>query len=127
MSANPPFRPNARQAGWLVAVAILSLGYALYLRYRVVENVPIGLACDAGQESLACLSRRIALTLDTNGSLGWISLGSAIVAFIRPGVVLLSLALVACALGLVMHNAALAGIAGGLIVFSLARPAVAPD
>jgi hypothetical protein len=122
-----PFTPSGRQANWLIAVGLIATGYAIYLRYMVLENVPVGLACDAGQQTWICLSRRIAGTLDNNGAFGWIALGCAIVALIRPGVVLLSFALAATALGLVMHNAGLAGIAGGLIVLSLARPAPVPE
>ena len=122
-----PFTPPARQASWLIAIGLIAIGYAIYLRYMVVENVPVGLACDAGQQSWICLSRQVAVVLDNNGAFGWIALGSATVALIRPGVVLLSIALATTALGLVMHNAGLAGIAGGLIVFSLARPAPVPE
>jgi hypothetical protein len=122
-----PFTPSARQANWLIAAGLCAVGYAIYLRYMVVENVPVGLVCDAGRQSWICLSRRVAVVLDNNGAFGWIAFGSAIVALIRPGVVLLSVALVTTALGLVMHNAGLAGIAGGLIVLSLARPAPAPE
>jgi hypothetical protein len=121
------FTPTARQSNWLVAVGLLGFGYAIYLRYMVLENVPVGLACDAGQQTWLCLSRRIAGTLDNNGAFGWIALAAGIIAFIRPGVVFLSVALVATALGLVLHNAGLAGIAGGLVVLSFARPATQPE
>ena len=122
-----PFTPSARQANWLIAVGLSALGYALYLRYMIIENVPAGLVCDAGQQTWLCLSRRIAGTLDNNGAFGWIALVVAIAAFIRPGVALLSITLATTALGLVMHNAGLAGIAGGFIVLSFARPAPAPE
>jgi hypothetical protein len=124
---NKPFTPSGRQANWLIAIGLLAVSYAIYLRYMIVENVPAGLACDAGAQTWLCLSRKVASTLDNNGALGWIALGCAVIAFIRPGVVLLSLALATTAVGLVMHNAGLAGVAGGLIVLSFARPALAPD
>jgi hypothetical protein len=122
-----PFTPSARQTNWLIVVGLSAVGYAIYLRYMIVENVPAGLACDAGHRTWLCLSRQIAGTLDNNGAFGWIALVFAIAAFIRPGVILLSIALVTTALGLVMHNAGLAGIAGGLMVLSFARPAPASE
>ena len=66
-------RPHARR-NWLIAVGLLAVGYAIYLRYMIVENVPVGLACDAGQQTWLCLSRKIAGTLDNNGAFGWIAL-----------------------------------------------------
>ncbi|MGZ5829351.1 MAG: hypothetical protein ACXWJW_12555 [Xanthobacteraceae bacterium] len=122
-----PFTPTARQSNCLIAVGLLSIGYAIYLRYMIVENVPAGLSCDAGRQSWLCMSRQIAGTLDNSGAFGWIALIFAVAAFIRPGAILLSIALAATAIGLVMHNAGLAGIAAGLIVLSFARPVLAPE
>ncbi len=122
-----PFTPSIRQSIWLIAFALLAVGYALYLRYLEMENVPVGLACDADPQTWLCTSRHIANALDISGAFGWIALLFGIVAFLRPGVVLLSLALAATTLGLVLHNGGLAGIAGGLIVLSFARPAPPPE
>jgi hypothetical protein len=118
-----PYTPTPRQSNCLIAAGLIAVGYAIYLRYVIVENVPAGLACDAGSRSWLCLSRQVALTLDNNGALGWIALVFAAAAFVRPGAILLCIALAATAIGLVMHNAGLAGIAAGLIVLSFARPA----
>ena len=41
----------------------------------------------------------------------------------RPAIVLVTLALAASAFGIVLHNADLAGLAVGLLILSLARPA----
>ena len=122
-----PFTPTGRQSSVLIATGLIAVGYALYLRYMIVENVPAGLACDAGRQSWLCMSRKIAGTLDNNDAFGWIALIFAVAAFIRPGAILLSVALAATSIGLVMHNAGLAGLAGGLIVLSFARPGPAPE
>jgi hypothetical protein len=122
-----PFTPTGRQSNWLIAVGFAAFGYALYLRYMIMENVQAGLACDAGHKSWLCFSRQVFHALDNNGALGWIALAAAVVAFVRPGVVFLSIALVTTALALVLHNAGLGGVAGGLIVLSLARPAPVPE
>jgi hypothetical protein len=121
------FRPSPSQINWLIAVGFLSVGYALYLRYMIIENVQVGLGCDSGLQTWTCLSRKVGLALDERGVLGWVALGAALLNLIRPGVVLFAVALAATALGLVLHNAGLAGLAAGLLVLSLARPASAPE
>lgn len=123
----PRFLPPPRQANWLITIALVSLGYALYLRYMIIENVQAGLGCDAGLTTWLCLSRRVGLAFDEHGVFGWVALGAAALTFIRPNIVLFAIALAATPFGLVLHNAGLAGLAAGLIVLSLARPAAAPE
>ena len=45
----------------------------------------------------------------------------------RPSIVLVALALAAAAFGIVLHNVDLAGLALGLLILSLARPAPATE
>src|ERR1700722_6470099 len=52
-----PFRPSDASLNWVIAIAFMSLGYAMYLRYLVIEQSQIGLACDAGLKTWLCLSR----------------------------------------------------------------------
>ncbi|HEY4774819.1 MAG TPA: hypothetical protein VIH40_08365, partial [Xanthobacteraceae bacterium] len=106
------FLPSARQANWLIAIGFLSLGYALYLRYLVIENVPVGLACDSGLKTWLCLSRTVAAALAHNGVFGWVALGAAAIHFVRPSVVLFAIALAVTAFGLVLFDASLSGLAG---------------
>jgi hypothetical protein len=124
---SPRFLPTARQANWLITVGFLSVGYALYLRYMIIENVQAGLGCDAGHQTWLCLSRKVGLALDERGVFGWVALGAALLTLIRPGIVLFSIALAAIGLGLVLHNAGFAGLAAALLVLSFARPASAPE
>lgn len=124
---SPRFLPTARQTNWLLIVGFLSIGYALYLRYMIIENVQVGLGCDAGHQTWACLSRKVGLALDERGVFGWVALGAAVLTLIRPSVVLFALALVPIGLGLVMHNAGLAGLAAALLILNLARPVLAPE
>ena len=58
---------------------------------------------------------------------GWVALGAALLNLVRPSLVLVTVALAATAFGLVLHNANLAGLAAALLMFSLARPAPAPE
>jgi hypothetical protein len=46
---------------------------------------------------------------------------------VRPSIVLMTVAIAAAGMGLVLHNAGLAGLAAGLLILSLARPAPATD
>ena len=125
------FLPTPRQTTTLAAIGLACLGYALYLRYLVIENVPVGLSCDAGAQtgevSWVCMSRKIGLAFDENGVFGWVAAGAAVLTLIRPNVVLFAIALGAAGFGLVLHNAGLAGLAAGLIVLSLARPVPVPE
>jgi hypothetical protein len=122
-STSRRFLPSARQTNVLIGIGLISLGYALYLRYLVIENVPVGLACDAGAQTFICLSRKVALAFDEHSVYGWVAAGAAILTFIRPTVVWFAIALAAAGLGVVLHNAGLAGFAVALLLLSLARPA----
>jgi hypothetical protein len=122
----PRFQPTSIQTHALIAVGFLSVGYALYLRYMIIENVQVGLNCDTGLATWACLSRKVGLTLDEGGALGWAALAAAALTLLRPHVILFALTLAVTGMGLVLHNAGLAGLAAGLLALSLARPARAP-
>lgn len=124
---SPRFFPTARQTNWLLTVGFVSVGYALYLRYMIIENVQAGLGCDAGLRTWLCLSRKVGLALEQHSVFGWVALIAAVLNLIRPGMVLFSIALAAAGLGLVMHNGGFAGLAAALLVLSFARPAPAPE
>lgn len=130
MSGNPlqpRFLPTARATNWLLVVGFLSLGYALYLRYLVIENVQVGLTCDAGVRTWLCLSRTVTSALGEHEVYGWIGLGGAVLNLIRPSLPLLAIALAATNFGLVLRNGGLAGVAAALLILSLARPAPAAE
>ena len=57
------FRPSARELNLLLVVGFLALGYALYLRYLVIEQSTIGLPCEAGLRTWLCLTRSVVITL----------------------------------------------------------------
>jgi hypothetical protein len=130
-STNPArralFLPTARQTNWLLVVGFLSLGEALYLRYVIIENAVIGVACQSGPESWQCGTRQLAITLYQHQVFGIVALAAAALNLLRPSLVLAGLALGAAAFGLVLHNPDLSGIAVALLILSLARPAPAPE
>jgi hypothetical protein len=120
-----PFLPTARQTNVLLVVGCLSLGYALYLRYLVIEQSTVGLACEAGLPTWLCLTRKVTIALFTNNIFGVLALGAAALNFVRPSLVLLAIGLAAAAFGIVLYNVALSSLAVALLILSLARPRVA--
>lgn len=120
-----PFRLTPYQVQWLMVVGFLTLGYALYVRYLVVEFSTVALACDAGLQTLPCKARALATVLFKNSVFGLTALVIAALNFIRPSIVLLTVGLVAACLGIVLYNIVLSGLAIGLFILGFARPAPA--
>jgi hypothetical protein len=120
-----PFRLTPYQVQLLLIVGFLTVGYALYLRYLVVEFSPVALACDAGLQTMNCKMRALATTLFKNSVFGIVALVIATLHVMRPSIVLITGALIAAGLGIVLYNVALSGIAIGLLILGFARPAPA--
>ena len=120
-----PFRLTPYQVQFLLVVGFVTLGYALYLRYLGVELSTVALACDAGLQTLVCKARALATVLFKNSVFGITALVIAALHFIRPSIVLITGALIAACLGIVLYNVALSGIAFGLLILGFARPAPA--
>ncbi|MBO0753086.1 MAG: hypothetical protein J2P53_13295 [Bradyrhizobiaceae bacterium] len=120
------FQPSAASLNWVISIGFIALGYAMYMRYLVLEQTRIGLACDAGLKTTTCLSRTVVTALFENEVFGWVSLGAAVLALIRPSLPLFTIGLAASALGIVLHNAGLCGLAAALLILCFARLAVDP-
>jgi len=123
----PLFLPTARQTNWLVIVAFLSVGEALYIRYMAIENLNVELACQAGLNTWLCGAFRLSIVLFNHEVLGGVALAAALLNLLRPSIVLVTLALAAAGFGIVLHNADLSALAAGVLILSLARPAPAPE
>ena len=125
------FIPTARQANWLLIVGFLAIGEALYVRYLAIEHAPVSLACQASQNVLQstwlCATFHLAITAYNNSVFGWVAVIAAALNLVRPSILLMTVAIAAAGMGLVLHNAGLAGLAAGLLILSLARPAPATD
>jgi hypothetical protein len=117
------FLPSARATNWLLIVGFCALGYALYIRYMVIEQSSVGLACGAGLDTWLCTSRRIAIALFTNTVFGFTALAVALLNLLRPSLVLFAVALACAAMGLVLYNTQTAALAIGVLMLSLARRA----
>lgn len=120
-----PFRLTPYQVQWLMVVGFVTLAYALYVRYLVVEFSTVALACDAGLQTLPCKARALATVLFKHSVFGITALVIAALNFIRPSIVLLTGGLVAACLGIVLYNIVLSGLAIGLFILGFARPAPA--
>jgi hypothetical protein len=121
------FLPTARQTNWLLIIGFLSLGEALYLRYLAVENSQLALACQAGLDTWMCWTRKAVIELFKHSVFGWSAIAAALLNLVHPSLVLLALALIATAFGLVLHDTSLSGLAAALMILSLARPAPAAE
>ena len=120
-----PFRLTPYQVQFLLVVGFVTVGYALYLRYLAIELSTVGLACEAGLQTMLCKSRALATTLFKNSVFGTVALVIAVLHVMRPSIALLTAGLIAAALGIVLYNVALSGIAIGLLILGFARPAPA--
>ncbi len=123
----PLFFPTTTQLNWLLVVAFLSVGEALYLRYVAIENPTTSLACQAGLKTWLCGTFRLSIILFNHQVFGWIALAVACLNLLRPSVVLVALSLAAAGFGVVLHNADLSALAAGVLILSLARPAPARE
>lgn len=123
----PLYLPTARQTNWLLAVAFLSVGEALYIRYMAIENLNVELACQAGLKTWLCSTFHLSIVLFNHDVFGGVALVAALLNVLRPSLVLTALALAAAGFGLVLHNADLSALAVGVLILSLACPAPTPE
>ena len=122
----PLYRPTHRQAIGLTIVALIALTYGFGMRYWLVENSAVGIACESAA-TLLCVSRRTAIALFQPQVFGIVALGAALLNLLRPSFIPIAIALLAAGAGIVLYNAALASFAVALLILSLARPAPAKE
>jgi hypothetical protein len=118
------FLPSPRATNLLIALGAAALGYALYMRYLVIENSTVGLACEAGLGTSACMMRKIAIFLFRYRAFGILALVAAVCHLLRPQIYAFALGMTAAALGLVLYNNGLAAFATALLIISFARPVI---
>ena len=123
----PLYCPSLRQTGILAAAALGAFGYALYLRYGVIEQSAIGIACGVNTSGWLCMSRRTAIMLFTVSSFGGVAVGAALLNLFRPSVLLWLIGLIAAGFGVVLYNTGLSALAVALLILSLARAAPEPE
>jgi hypothetical protein len=123
----PLFLPTARQTNWLLVIAFLSVGEALYMRYMAIENLNVELACQAGLKTWLCTVFHLSIALYNHYVFGAVALAAAVLNLMRPSIVLVAVALAAGGFGIVLHNPELSALAAGVLIMSLARPAPATE
>jgi len=118
------FQPSPRASNVLIAIGFAALGYALYMRYLVIENSAVGLACDTGLGTSQCMLRQAVIFMFRNQVFGIIAITAAVYHLLRPDINAFAIGLAAAALGLVLYNNGLAALSVALLVVSFARPVV---
>jgi hypothetical protein len=121
----PLFRPSARQLRAIIPAGLLAFGCAFYMRYGVIQDTPTGLACDAGLPTLLCRTRSATIVAYQYGGFGTLALVAATINLVRPRQGFFVLGMIAAALGIVLYNVVLSGLAVALLIVSFARPAAA--
>lgn len=119
------FRPTGNQWAAVIPIGLLALGCALYMRYGVIQHTPTGLACDAGLPTPLCRARGATIAIYQHAGFGALALAAAVVNLWRPQLAVFVVGLIAAALGIVLYNVVLSGLAVALLILSLARPAAA--
>ncbi|MFG1358113.1 hypothetical protein [Xanthobacter pseudotagetidis] len=116
------FRPGPRTLNWLIPLGMGTVGWALYIRYLVLEPALVRLACEAGLESAQCYTRTAVLALYNWDVFGAIALAAAAVQLIRPSLPAFAVALAFSGLALVFHNELAGALAAMALMLSFARP-----
>lgn len=119
--------PSLLKSACLAAIGLAALSYGFYLRYEVIEQATVGIACSSDFDTWLCASRRTAIALFTPQAFGFAALGAALLNLLRPSIILWALALIAGGIGIVLYNTALSALAIALLIFSLARPGPEPE
>jgi hypothetical protein len=117
------FLPTRKAASILAGLGVVALGTALYLRYAIIQNSTIGVACEAGEVSALCKLRLAVILMFVQDSFGWVAMIAAGVQLWRPNIVAFGAGLTFALMGLVLYNTRASALAVALLVLSLARPA----
>jgi hypothetical protein len=117
------FVPNARELNVVIPIGLVVLGYAFYMRYLVIQQTSVGLACDAGLATWLCATRRLVIVLFEHRGFGSVAIAAAVLNLIRPSLILFTIGMAAAALGIVLYNVGLSAPATALLIMSFARPA----
>ena len=116
------FLPSKSAAALIAMLGLLALATALFLRYAIIQNSDIGVACEAGEESLTCTIRLAVILLFVRGVFGWAAMIAAVLQLWRPNAPVFAVGIVFALLGLVLYNTRASALATALLMLSLARP-----
>ena len=107
-------------AAWL-AIVVLTVICAFWLRFAILEDRTVGLLCRQGSGDWLCLVRHAATLSYEYALLGSFAVITAAVNLVRPSHLMFAVATVAATIGAILYNVGGAGIAITLLILSLAR------
>jgi hypothetical protein len=116
------YMPSWGKWAFLAAIGLTALSFGFYLRYEVIEQAAVGIACGTDFNTWLCASRRTAIALFTPQAFGLAALGAALLNLLRPSLLFWTFALLSGGIGIVLYNTALSALAVAFLVLSLARP-----
>jgi hypothetical protein len=119
------FLPANRAVAVIGILGLAALSAALFLRYGIIQNSALGIACEDGEQSLICTVRLAAIMLFARGAFGSAALIAAGINLWRPNVLTFGIGVIFALLGLVLYNTRSSALAAALLVLSLARPSPA--
>ena len=119
------FLPSRRAGALLAELGVVALSAALYLRYAIIQNSTIGVACEAGEVSFLCQLRLGVISMFAQDCFGWVGMVAACIQLWRPNIVVFGTGLIFALMGLVLYNTRASALAIALLVLSLARPSPA--
>ena len=109
------------QALGLMTTVLVVLVGSLGLRYRVIEPVDIGRACEVTGANSLCALRRVAQVFAHYSVFGGVALVAAVLHFMRPALSLCVLGFLAASAGLVLYNTPVSACAFTLLLLGFAR------
>lgn len=115
------FVPTPVEVTLIVALGMAGAFWGIYFRYMIVEPSTVGLACEGGLATATCTVRKAVIALFTNTVFGYVAIGAALLALIRPLAPLMAIALMAGGAGLSLYNTATSALAIALVILVLAR------
>src|SRR5688500_9082550 len=77
------FLPSPRATNILLIIGFCAVGYALYLRYLVIEQSSVSLACEGGLKTWLCFTRKVFTTLFRHSVFGFLALAAATLHLLR--------------------------------------------
>lgn len=121
------FSLKRSQIVFLSLATVASLAAAFALRYGLVEPRDLTLQCDAGAETFTCLVRRTTVGIFLWFGFAIVTVAAVLLALLRPSFLMLLVACVVGAFGLVLYNTTATAVGLSLLPLVFARPRPEPD
>lgn len=117
------YLPTPRETNLLILLGFAAFGYALYLRFLVIDAPSIEFACAEGLARAVCTVRRTVIELRDLQFFGGLALVCAALHFIRPRFATLAIGVAAALFGLILRNTGVSALAAAILIMGFARSA----